>query len=162
MVWKESWCDMGKKVLFIALLAICLCVSAVYAADDSDFLGTWTLKKMFFGEYGIEVNASDFGMDQSIEITKDKFITTNSDGETNEAPWVRKSDDTITVTVETGESMDLVLEDNMLIMSVEDENGHLTRMKFSKPGNTCNCEELQKQIEDLTARIEALEAKENN
>ena len=146
-----------KKFLFV-LFAILLTVTAAHAAEDSDFIGTWTLKKMFFGEYGIEVNAADFGLDQSIEITKDKFITTNSDGETNEAPWVRKSDDTITVTVETGESMDLVLEDNMLIMSVEDENGHLTRMKFSKPGNTCNCEELQKQIEALTIRLEALEA----
>ena len=54
--------------------------------------------------------------------------------------------------------MDFVLEDDALVMSAEDENGNITRMKFYKPGNTCNCEDLLKQIADLTARIEELEA----
>ena len=147
-----------KKIIVFVMLALCLYVGAAYAADDSDFVGEWTLKKMFFGEYGIEVNASDFGMDAKITLTEDGKATSDSDGEVTEAKWTRKSDDTITVTSEAGESMDFVLEDNMLIMSVEDENGNITRMKFAKPGTTCNCEELQKRIEELEAELETLKA----
>lgn len=147
-----------KRILVFVLVMLCLCVSAAYAADDSDFVGEWTLKKMFFGEYGIEVNASDFGMNSSITITEDGKATSDSDGEVTEAKWTRKSDDTITITSEAGESMDFVLEDNMLIMTAEDENGNTIRMKFAKPGTTCNCEELQKRIEELEAELETLKA----
>ena len=148
-----------KKIIVFVLVALCLCVGAAYAAEDSDFVGEWTLKKMFFGEYGIEVNASDFGMDAKITLTEDhKYINIDENGEVTEAEWTRKSDDTITVTSEAGESMDFVLEDNMLIMTAEDENGNTTRMKFAKPGTTCNCEELQKRIEELETEIETLKA----
>lgn len=147
-----------KKIIVFVMVALCLCVGAAYAADDSDFIGEWTLKKIFFGEYGFEVNASDFGMNSSITITEDGKITTDSEGKITEANWKQKSDDTITMTVETGESMDFVLEDNMLIMTAEDENGNTTRMKFAKPGTTCNCEELQKRIEELEAELETLKA----
>ena len=148
-----------KKIIVFVLVALCLYVGAAYAAEDSDFVGEWTLKKIFFGEYGFEVNASDFGMDDKITLTEDhKFINIDENGEVTEAEWTRKLDDTITVTSEAGESMDFVLEDNMLIMSVEDENGNITRMKFAKPGTTCNCEELQKRIEELEAELETLKA----
>ena len=148
-----------KKFLFV-LLAILLITVVAHAADDSDFVGEWTLKKIFFGEYGMEVNAADFGITGSLTITEGK-ITIESNGEISEAKWVRKSDNAITVSIETGESTDFILEDDALVMSAEDENGNITRMKFYKPGNTCNCAELQKQIAELTARIEALEAEKN-
>lgn len=144
-----------KKFLFV-LLTILLITVVAHAADDSDFIGTWVLKTMFFGEYGIEVDAANFGISGSLTVTEDK-ITSDYNGEISGAEWTRKSEDTISIVTESGD-MDFVLEGNALVVIGENENGDTTKMTFYKPGNTCNCEELMKQIEDLTAQLEELKA----
>ena len=146
---------MGKKVLFIVMLAVCLCCfGAVYAADDSDFMGTWVLKSIIFDEYGLEVDPANFGITGSLEITEDTIIT-ETDGEITEVKWTRKFDNTITASVETGGSIDFYLEGDTLISKSEDENG-IVRMTYERPSNTCDCAELQKQIEVLKAELEVL------
>lgn len=145
-----------KRILVFVLVALCLCVGAAYAADDSDFIGEWVLKSMFFESLGFEADAENLGISGSLTITKNKIIT-DSNGEITEAEWFRKSDDVISIKTETGD-MDFTLEGGALVTSGKDANGNITRMKFAKPGTTCNCEELQKRIEELEAEIETLKA----
>lgn len=148
-----------KKFLFV-LFAILLTVTAAHAAEDSDFIGTWVAKTMSTSEWPIEFDVAALGMDTTFEITEDKIIS-NSNGEIEEVEWIRKDEDTISAITESG-SLDLRLRFGALVATIEAEDGTTATLKLYRPDTACDCAALWKQIEDLTAQLEALQGKESN
>ena len=137
-----------KKLLFV-LFVFLLIFGTACAADQEDFIGKWY--SQYGSVEGIKLPTDILGLAYTIEISEDQVIL--SDGkESFGGTWEQNSESSI-ILKGSGNDIELTLEDGYLLM--QNEN---TILYFAKSTCSCDCEALQAQIDELTARIAELES----
>lgn len=104
--------------LLVALLMMTMVMALVSCGggSKSEYVGTWNATEI--SAYGVTMSPEDAGMEFTMEIKDDGTITATTNGEDDGAGTWEETESGISISDDTGETIDGTLEDGVLTINL--------------------------------------------